>query len=59
MGSSNGGRTPSVRFRIGRVLRPMGGVALNVTAVWSDRRYLDLSLLEQPEPAQAAKRRFR
>jgi transposase-like protein len=35
-------------------LRLITAVALKVTAIWSDRRYLDLSLLEQQDAAQAA-----
>ena len=35
-------------------LRLVTAVALRTTAVWGDRRYLDLTLLETPEVAQAA-----
>ena len=35
-------------------LRPITAVALRTTAVWSERRYLDLSLLEPKEVAKAA-----
>jgi hypothetical protein len=35
-------------------LRLITAVALKVTTIWSDRRYLDLSLLEHPEVNQAA-----
>jgi hypothetical protein len=35
-------------------LRLITAVALKVTAIWSARRYLDLSLMEQPEVDQAA-----
>ena len=35
-------------------LRLITAVALKVTAIWSDRRYLDLSLLEHAEVDQAA-----
>ncbi len=35
-------------------LRLITAVALKVTAIWSDRRYLDLSLLEHTEVDQAA-----
>ena len=35
-------------------LRLVTAVALRVTEVWSERRYLDLSLLEAKEVAQAA-----
>ena len=35
-------------------LRLITAVALKVTAIWSDRRYLDVSLLEQVEVDQAA-----
>ena len=35
-------------------LRLITAVALNVTTKWSDRRYVDVSLLENPEVEQAA-----
>ena len=35
-------------------LRLITAVALRTTAVWSERRYLDLSLLEPKEVAKAA-----
>lgn len=35
-------------------LRLVTAVALKTTAIWGDRRYLDLSLLETQEVAQAA-----
>jgi transposase-like protein len=35
-------------------LRLITAIALKVTAIWSARRYLDLSLMEQPEVHQAA-----
>ena len=35
-------------------LRLITAVALKLTTIWSDRRYLDLSLLEHPEVNQAA-----
>ena len=35
-------------------LRLVTAVALKVAAIWGDRRYMDVSLLEQPEVNQAA-----
>ncbi len=35
-------------------LRLITAVALKVTAIWSDRQYLDVTLLEQQEVNQAA-----
>ncbi len=37
----------------GSALRLVTGVALNVTAIWTDRRYLDMSLLKSKEVAIA------
>jgi transposase-like protein len=37
----------------GSALRLVTAVALNVTAIWTDRRYLDMSLLKSKEPAIA------